>query len=128
MNKLNELLCRVLDFLHKNFGSVRQEFAPVKATTTPVARVNDAAQIIARRNQARAEMWLHNASISTLYIGLEDGIDTGKYALRIAPQDTLILNAVNYASLYKDEIYGFWESGAASTSKCMVTEFYKVGQ
>lgn len=102
------------------------DHAAVEGATTPVAiKGNEAPVLLGQVNVNRTELWLHNSSASVLYIGLTDNISTDVYALRIASFDTLILNANNYASLYKREIYGFWANGASSTSKCMVTEYYK---
>jgi|AntRauTorckE6833_2_1112554.scaffolds.fasta_scaffold10041_2 hypothetical protein len=116
MENIYKILCQFENLL-------KREYSDPEPNTSPISHSSEAS-IIVNRNENRADLWLHPTGAGDLIIGFTDDIDSNKFAMRISADDTLILSASNFYANYKGTIYGFWDSGDA-TSKCMVTEFYK---
>jgi hypothetical protein len=119
---MSELIEKILCSIH---NMMKQEHAPVDSSLNAVRITGEVPQLIASRNPNRTEIWIHNAGDQDLYLAPFSGnVSRDLYSLKIGVGDTMILNSHNYAQLYKSDIYGFWDSTAASDSTAMVTEFY----
>lgn len=127
-NQSNQvLLCEIRDHLEKLNNVFGDPEAYVEAGLSPVAVNFQVPQTIARENLQRKELWIFNESTSDLYIAPNvGGVDRDNYSLKIAPNDAIFLNEASYAAMYKKEIVGFWSTGAPTSSKAMVTEFFYV--
>jgi hypothetical protein len=121
-----KILCEIRDLLEKR----GYEYKPADTSLFVVSINDEIPQTLSGPNQWRTEIWITNASDKDLYIAPvpdikppEAGKSAGQYSVKIAPDDTLIINAHNYAQMHKKSIYGFWDSGASDTSAAMVTEY-----
>lgn len=125
MELSEKVICRILDIIE---GYENKLETNVEANLQGVARTGDTPQKITGRNQYRTELWIHNDSDKDLFLGPSDDIDENRFSLRIAANDTLIMNTYNFDQLYKREIYGFWDTNPQDGSKAMVTEYYQTGK
>ena len=115
------------DVIHpKTLISSRKTPNSSSASLKAVSSTGEVPQILASRNANRVEIWIHNAGDGDLFLApVKDDVSKDVFSIRIAPNDTLIMSSHNYAQMYKNDIYGFWEGGAVTNSKAMVTEYYK---
>ena len=112
--------------LLRKWGSVAmQEHNESNTSVIPVSNRQDIPQVLAERNERRREVWIYNDSDFDLFISPLTQAETNEdlFSLRIAPRDTLVMNASNYSQAYKKKVYGFWEQGAPTSARAMITEF-----
>lgn len=120
MDNLYQAFCsfatKVLEVLDRETKEVFPSLVAIKVS-------NEVPQSLARANPLRVELWIHNYGDKDLLIAPVKDIGVEKFSMRIAPNDTVILNAHNNSQVYKREWYGFWENGVASSAKVMITEY-----
>ena len=125
MRNVHKTLCDILILL-RNWSSVAmQEHNESDTSVIPVSNRQDIPQVLAERNERRREVWIYNDSDFDLFISPLTQAETNEdlFSLRIAPRDTLVMNATNYSQAYKKKVYGFWEQGAPTSARAMITEF-----
>lgn len=123
--KINDILCRIDEFLGWLSEKLRSEYAEIETSRTPISRKGGGGvQKFVRRNNMRTEVWLCNHSDVNMKIGFTDDIGELDYSMSIAPGDTGIISAQNFSKQYKRDIYGFWDENPQDDTICMVTEFY----
>ena len=122
--QIHKMICELIAFITPTIEGLSVELQPVKSILTVInIDSTKSPQKMARKNPNRSEIWLHNSSDKDFLFGPVSDIHAQKYSSRLAPNDTIILSAHNFAQMYKGEIYGFWETGASSQSKLMITEY-----
>lgn len=124
MEKLILLLCELIEKLD-SLAPKSMEDLEVDTDIFPVEITNDLPQKFTGNNQYRLGAWIHNDSLSDLYLAVTEsgaGISRDRFSFPIAPGDTFMMTAETHPILYKKSIYGFWEDGAAANSRVMVTE------
>jgi hypothetical protein len=123
---VHKVLCSLNNKIGSLHGKWAKELQGVDSSVKPVSiSPGEVPQTIAGRNPGRTEIWIHNVSTKKLFLAPFEGeAGPNLFSLSIDPDDTLFLNAHNFAHLYKGNIYGFWEETAPAESRAMVTEFY----
>jgi hypothetical protein len=125
MQQVFNILCQIQKLLREVSLKIMDEYKESDTSVVPVSNTQTIPQVLAQRNDRRREVWIYNDSDFDLFISPLTQAETDKdtFSLRIAPRDTLVMNATNYSQAYKKKVYGFWEDGAPISSRAMITEF-----
>ena len=125
MQSTYSILCKIFNLLREVSAKTMAEHNESDTSVIPVSNRQEIPQVLAQRNERRREVWIYNDSDFDLFISPLTQAETNEdlFSLRIAPRDTLVMNATNYSQAYKKKVYGFWENGAPTSARAMITEF-----
>jgi hypothetical protein len=99
----------------------------VETSLQAIGISGDVPQRFANSNANRVELWICNVSSADLFLAPFGGdVNRNQFSVIIPPKNTLVMNAYNYALMYKNDIYGFWEQNAPVSSTTMITEFFRL--